>query len=214
MARWHKATRRGCHRPGHGTKGVTLMQEKRTTRACATGAERLQTDADAMLIIGNQYGRWTVIAFGERSDKGKRQFQCECQCGTIKDVAWSSLKRETSRSCGCLRAELPHPNKTHGLSRKHPLYSLWLNMRGRCNSPRHKRYADWGGRGIRVCDRWNKDFLAFIEDVYAEIGPKPGPEYSLDRIDNDGNYEPGNVRWATALEQNRNKRRYRNQWTA
>ncbi len=81
-------------------------------------------------------------------------------------------------------------------------YSAWSMAKQRCGNPRHPRFADWGGRGIRVCDEWLHDFPAFL----AHIGPRPGPEFSLDRIDNDGDYEPGNVRWATRVEQRRNRR--------
>lgn len=90
---------------------------------------------------------------------------------------------------------------SHGLSKTHPLYKTWRGMRERCNNPRSANYLSYGGRGIRVCERWN-DFSLFIED----IGEKPTPNHTLDRKDNDGNYEPDNVRWATRREQVFNQR--------
>jgi len=103
-----------------------------------------------------------------------------------------------------------HPYEQHGYTRgrrgerkkKHPLYDAWTHMIGRCYHTSSKDYRYYGGRGITVCDRWRNSFLAFVEDV----GERPGPGWSIDRIDNNGNYEPGNVRWASKTEQSRNNR--------
>jgi hypothetical protein len=99
--------------------------------------------------------------------------------------------------------------KIHGCRGNHrrkekprPEYTAWALMKSRCNNPRHPRYADYGGRGIGVCERWQMDFSAFL----ADVGPRPGLGYSLDRIDNGRGYEPGNCRWATAKEQASNRR--------
>lgn len=105
----------------------------------------------------------------------------------------------------------PKPCKRNKWRFKHGLchtseYRAWQCMRLRCFNPENEAYPDYGGRGITVCDRWKDDFLAFL----ADMGPKPGPEYELDRIDNDGNYEPGNCRWATRSENDRNRRS--NRW--
>lgn len=98
------------------------------------------------------------------------------------------------------------PYEKHGLTvgNRYPrIYRVWQDMRARCADQNDKRWKDYGGRGITVCERWNMSVAAFI----ADMGPDPGAEYSLDRINNDGNYEPGNVRWATRFEQARNTRR-------
>ena len=112
-----------------------------------------------------------------------------------------SARRGLSRSCGCLKAELaPIYPRTHG-KRRSSEYAIWVNMIARCTKETRPDYARYGGRGIKVCERWRA-----FENFYADMGPRPSPRHSLDRVDNDRNYEPGNVRWATATEQGRNQR--------
>lgn len=130
-----------------------------------------------------------------------RLWRVVCDCGNEAAVPGRTLASRTSRSCGCLNRERLHEAHTkHGMANS-PIYKIWTGMRQRCDNPDRREYPDYGGRGIRVCERW-EDFANF----YADMGDRPGPKYSLDRIDVDGNYEPGNVRWATRSEQNSNKR--------
>jgi hypothetical protein len=132
-----------------------------------------------------------------------QRYLVRCDCGHELVRKGRDLKQAAREgwlaSCGC-RAN----NRSHGLSR-HPLYSTWLGMLQRCQNPAHKDYGNYGGRGIKVCDRW-ADRETGCEAFMADMGVKPTPAHSLDRVDNDGPYTPENTRWATRSEQNANKR--------
>ena len=134
------------------------------------------------------------------------QWECLCDCGRMCTRTGSALTGGKVRSCGCLRAEinalsLAKSNTKHGRTRTAE-YRAWTSMKKRCTDSRSPSWPDYGGRGITVCERWAHSFVAFLVDV----GERPSPLHSIDRIDNDGNYEPGNVRWATREQQARNKR--------
>ena len=164
-------------------------------------------------LTGEKFGSWTVIERGTNSSSGRVMWLCKCDCGTVKYVAGTSLKNGKSTGChACLWERKLHPRAhTDGSRRwinnkKTHIYSAWVAMRSRCNKSYDRSYKNYGGRGIKVCDEWNESFQAYFDyvsklDHYGELG------YSLDRINNDGNYEPGNVRWATKSEQERNKRK-------
>ena len=153
-------------------------------------------------LTGKQFGRLTVI---ERApNNGKRtMWLCRCSCGTEKIINAHKLKSGNTVSCGCRRAEgLGDFMRTHGMTETR-LYGIWSKMKGRCLCPTNESYNAYGGRGIRICDEWADDFMAFynwaISNGYAET-------LSIDRIDNDGNYCPDNCRWIT-FEENARKQR-------
>jgi hypothetical protein len=150
---------------------------------------------------GEQHGRWLIM---ESVHSGSDYVLCRCECGTEKRRQAYSIKRGLSGSCGCLKSELTAKrNGSHGLS-AHPDYGIWLNMVRRCTNPKDAGWADYGGRGIRVCDRWLED--GGVANFIADMGPRPTPSHSLDRLNNDGDYEPANCAWTTKGEQSRNTR--------
>jgi hypothetical protein len=158
-------------------------------------------------LEGQRFGRLLVISQAKtrRSVSGKviTFWLCRCDCGTEKEIAMRPLRQERTLSCGCLWREMRYLNRTtHGLSHM-PEYAIWKQMIHRCTNPKNINYANYGGRGIKVCERWIT-FLNFL----ADVSPRPAGK-SLDRINNDGDYEPGNVRWATPVEQRRNQQRYK-----
>lgn len=150
---------------------------------------------------GKRYGRLTAIAATDKRSGTHIVWKCICDCGKTVDVSGDCLNRGATRSCGCLNAE---SRKTHGM-RGVAEYSIWIAMRQRCNNPKNKSYFYYGGRGISVCDRWNcaeTGLPNFMEDM----GPRPSKRHSIDRINNDGDYEPINCHWATLEQQRSNQR--------
>jgi hypothetical protein len=152
-------------------------------------------------LSGQRFGR-LVAKFVLPSPTNKRVcWHCACDCGKTHLVAAKHLRSGRIRSCGCLNNECrANRVRTHGCSDT-SLYEIWQTMIKRCHNPKAKKFPDYGGRGISVCDRWRRSFADFA----ADVGDRPEGS-SLDRKDNNGNYEPGNVRWATATEQSNNKR--------
>lgn len=161
-----------------------------------------------------RFGRLTVVGEGApkvaASGFSAKTARVRCDCGVEKVVRAGDLKHGYSHSCGCLQRELTavkiaDRSRTHGQAGKSvrtPEYSAWSSMKRRCSSPRDSNYPRYGGRGITVCDRWRDSFEAFFEDM----GPRPSAIHSVERDNRDGNYEPGNCRWATQKEQANNRR--------
>lgn len=144
------------------------------------------------------FDRWTVIKRLPSID-GNAMYECCCSCGTVHSVAGRMLFTHRSRSCGCLQRDTA---KTHGKART-PIYLVWRNMKNRCLLPTNKDYKNYGARGVTVHPEWITSFATF----YAHVGDPPSPKHTLDRYpDNNGNYEPGNVRWATQRQQLANRR--------
>lgn len=163
-----------------------------------------------LFIIGRRFGKLLVLADAPRchtmGGKAVTQSLCRCDCGVERLVRNCNLLKGYTKSCGCVKEQLGICKVKHGCRRKwdRPTleYTSWRQMKSRCHNPRNARFADYGGRGILVCPEWRVSFEAFL----AHVGPCPPDKTSIHRIDNDKGYEPGNVKWADDLEQQRHKR--------
>lgn len=155
-------------------------------------------------MLGRQFGKWLVLEEAEKSKSGACVYKCQCECGTTRNVLGGRLRSGGSRSCGCIKPEVSKLcNTTHGLY-KHPLYTTWLNIRKRCYDEKIDCFKDYGGRGITLYDGWRDSPTPFI-DWCMNNGWKKGLE--VDRRNNDGNYVPGNIRFITHKQQQRNTRK-------
>jgi hypothetical protein len=164
--------------------------------------------------VGAKFGRWTVLSASEPRiyfDKTKkhpsvhRMWVCVCDCGESRRVTETSLKNGGSTSCGCYQREIARTvNCTHREAingQQTPEYHAWQTMRARCLNPKNKRYAQYGGRGITICNSWLDGFPAFLGDM----GRRPSPRHSLDRKDNNKGYSKDNCKWSTPHEQMTNR---------
>lgn len=156
-------------------------------------------------LTGQTFGRLTIIKRAKNTTVKTRNahWKCRCSCGNITIVQGRHLRSGHTKSCGCLSNELTKQRCTkHGLYGT-PEYMTWARMLDRCYNPNHTEFKNYGGRGISVCNEWKNDFLAF----YKDLGQRPSPIHSLDRIDNERGYSANNCRWATPKEQSNNTRK-------
>lgn len=187
-----------------------VTEEKNRIKLLNRKSKKIPLFVEPKYHAGVKKGRWTILS---TESKGKlKKVTVECECGKIKTIGISSFYN--SNSCGCLQVDksTKHGNAPKNDDFKRKWYDRWRSMIKRCYVEKNKAYHNYGGRGIKVCDRWlepnGKGCKNYIKDIFDALGSQPSSEHSLDRIDNDGMYTIENMRWATNSEQSKNQRRF------
>lgn len=194
----------------------TILRSEHVTKCKSCEESQKNKGRPLIDLTGQIFGKWEVLKRDKLNDKsGKTMWKCRClSCEKVFSVSSQALRSGKSKACkSCSRKNINHPHKDGNteIRRKDgkptKIYRIWRSMKYRCNNPESKDYKNYGGRGITVCEEWNNDFMAFYNHVsaldhYGEEGR------TMDRINNEKGYFPGNIRWATGSEQEHNKRKY------
>ncbi len=156
-------------------------------------------------LTGKKINNFTVLSRAPNDKSGGTRWNCLCECGKEFSNWAANISKNKVKSCGCWRKKMAGTYSiTHGMSHTKE-HKAWLHLRERCNNPKDPMYPNYGGRGIKVCKRWQNSFINFFNDV----GLAPSKKHSIDRIDNNQDYKPGNCKWSTSFEQARNRRNNR-----
>ena len=173
------------------------------TKSCGCYRKEVVSKLRSNDLNGRTFGRLKIICKSGSTARGIL-WVCRCDCGERREILSASLTNGNTKSCGCARNESNVArSKTHGLTCS-PEYVVWSALKSRCLNPNNLDYPSYGGRGITICEQW----LSF-EAFYIDMGPRPDKGYSVERCDNNGNYDPSNCHWVTVKEQSRNKRNTR-----
>jgi hypothetical protein len=194
-----KEIEHSIHHLGGDTKSCGCLRKEATSKRFRFAKE----------LTGQRFGRLTVICRVEPDRWGKAQFKCRCDCGKITQTSANELQRGGTKSCGCYKKEVTSKRQYRHGGSKSLFYDCWIQIKERCFKPKNKSFKHYGERGITMAPEWINDFQAFRDYVNQNLGPRPSPKHSIDRIENYEGYFPGNLRWASPSQQQYNSRRSR-----